>query len=499
MGKPLRQWNLHFVQSGIPEIGDPLLARAYRYSSEGSLLRPPTGRPFLLDNEGFPHAAFNGFFASSFIRNRADSTGRKYAFAVKVWLNFLALRGLDWDSATETEFYDFKFWRRSDPDNPRPVSGSTWDGDVAGLQSFYRWTGRVYGVSGPLPWGEKPIRFKGSEPIVDSHVKASTVRTASVKWLSPGAVRQWRDVGIHGLTVTGSERIRWRPRSTFRDGAFVDGLYSSGLRLQEWSSLLLPEISVRPSRTYITLQLASACAKNQRGHRYWLETAALASIEDYIRTERAGAVRRGQESGLYADSSLRIVVQSISPNGKMLTTNTGGKQQRLSLDSLTPAERTKLVWQGENGLEPLWLWLNEDGSCRRKRAWYRSFSGANERVRKAGIERLQCHPHMLRHSFALKWYAVGRLIWEQQIQGLTHREILDFREQFGDTWSFVQTMLGHANVMTTREIYLEPFRELEVRHLLEFGQAVPGIQSIVEVLRGDPRVRLNEQADQLTW
>ncbi|MDT9694821.1 hypothetical protein [Streptomyces sp. P17] len=72
-----------------------------------------------------------------------------------------------------------------------------------------------------------------------------------------------------------------------------------------------------------------------------------------------------------------------------------------------------------------------------------------------------------RHSFALRWYSVGRLLYERQVAHLNAEEVRDFRAQFGDTWYLVKTLLGHADVTTTMDTYLEPFRDLDVSLLIE--------------------------------
>ena len=126
----------------------------------------------------------------------------------------------------------------------------------------------------------------------------------------------------------------------------------------------------------------------------------------------------------------------------------------VQVNDLTPAERLRLMVRATDGLQPAMLWLDEDGSPRPKAAWHKSFARANARVRKAGIDRLECRPHTLRHSFALRWFAVGRLIWSRQVDGVDAEHQRDLREQFGDTWSLVQTMLGHSDVNTTKNVYL---------------------------------------------
>jgi hypothetical protein len=111
-------------------------------------------------------------------------------------------------------------------------------------------------------------------------------------------------------------------------------------------------------------------------------------------------------------------------------------------------------------VEPVALWLNEDGLPRDGRAWEHTFDVANERIKTLGLESFSYSAHMLRHSFALKWYAIGKLVHQARLRHLTEDEWVDFREQFGDAWHLVQTMLGHARVETTQNEYLEPFKTL---------------------------------------
>ena len=55
---------------------------------------------------------------------------------------------------------------------------------------------------------------------------------------------------------------------------------------------------------------------------------------------------------------------------------------------------------------------------------------------------------MLRHSFALKWFSVGRLLYKARFAHLNSEDLRDFRSQFGDTWQLVQLLLGHRGVTT---------------------------------------------------
>jgi integrase len=261
-------WHLYFVQA-MPRDDDPLLARAIDALSGVAGSAERVGRPFLLDGRGAPHLAFNAFFAGLRMRNRAASTNRKYAFALRVWLNFLELRGVSWDAARDDDLFDYKFWRRTDEANPRRVAGSTWRDDLSAISAFNDWAERQHGVRTPVGTSENFVRggtvgTKAWGPRLDfsgsrGRAGASRVRSADVKWFSPGAYRRWRDVGILGIAPDGKERTRWRPRSQTRDAAFVDGLYGTGLRIQEWSSVLVNELrQPHGDNNYVTLQLADA-------------------------------------------------------------------------------------------------------------------------------------------------------------------------------------------------------------------------------------------------
>ncbi|MBC7304353.1 MAG: site-specific integrase, partial [Nocardia sp.] len=70
----------------------------------------------------------------------------------------------------------------------------------------------------------------------------------------------------------------------------------------------------------------------------------------------------------------------------------------------------------------------------------------------------------------------------------------DFREQFGDTWHLVQTMLGHRSVETTKNVYLEPFRSLDVELLLAHAEGFPISKFMAEVFASHPRVRTDPLA-----
>ncbi len=56
-------------------------------------------------------------------------------------------------------------------------------------------------------------------------------------------------------------------------------------------------------------------------------------------------------------------------------------------------------------------------------------------------------------------------------EALLRSSYRDFRAQFGDTWYLVKTLLGHADVTTTMDVYQEPFRDLDVSLLIAHAHA----------------------------
>lgn len=107
--------------------------------------------------------------------------------------------------------------------------------DVVGCRKFYRWAGKRYGVLDPF----------------DEMEYGRGRRQENVKCLDPAAIRRWRDLGVRGRGLDGRVDRQWRGRNDQRDGAFVDGLYGTGLRL---SSLhVLAGRSVRQGRLRLHL------------------------------------------------------------------------------------------------------------------------------------------------------------------------------------------------------------------------------------------------------
>ncbi|MEU8967485.1 site-specific integrase, partial [Streptomyces sp. NPDC048491] len=378
------------------------------------------GQRFLIGPDGYPDLRINAFLASAKMRNLADLTNRDYAYSLALWLNFLLTCGRRWWEATEEDAEEFQFWRLTDPGNGRTVETSAFSKDFAACKKFYRWAGRKYQVDDPFEDMEAP-RGKRQE---------------NVKWLDPAAVARWRDVGLRGRGLDGRADGSWRGRNEQRDTAFFDGLYGTGLRVSSWASVVLPELPrIAPGRGYFTCALADKCAKGRYGYRYWMPRAVLTGTSSYREGARARAVRQAQREGRYASVPGRRVVIAA---GRTSVTLEGGRGVTVERpwNLVPPPLRRKLFRETVHGLEPLALWLNEDGLPRAGHGWQHTFTAGNHRVKQLGLQNFTCTAHMLRHSAALKWFAVGKLVSARRLAHLTDDELRDFRTQFGmsGTW-----------------------------------------------------------------
>lgn len=474
-------WQVHRYDFGrdLGELASLVSSFALDLESWAKALGCRDGQQFILGPDGRPDLRINACLDSAKWRNLSERTARDYTYSVVVWLNFLLTRGVNWWEAVEDDAEEFLFWRVTDPANAGRVQMNSFARDLAGLKKFYGWMRRRSGVENPFDDFDAP----------------RARRTEDVKWLDVSGYQRWRDLGIRGMDLSGRPDRWWRGRNEQRDVAFCDGLYGNGLRVSEWASVVLPELpSYDRRRGYYTCQLADACAKGGYGHAYWTPRAAVKGVLSYVEGARAAAVRRAQTAGRYERLVGARMVLATHGTGAVTLEGLRGGVERRRWNDIGPRTRLRLLRRTGQGLEPLALWLNEDGLPRDGRGWEHTFDTANRRIALLGLEGFSCTAHMLRHSCALKWYAIGKLVHAARLGHLAADQRQDFREQFGDTWHLVQTMLGHLRVETTKEIYLEPFRTLDVEMLLAHADGFPIEAFMADVFTGHPRVRTDPLA-----
>lgn len=484
------RWRVYFHGERVVlprEHNNPVVLRHHDVLERAAARPRRVGQPFLLDPLGAPDLRVNSWFDSDDVRGLERSTWRKYAYSLVVWLSFLWAYGRPWYDVEPAAVEAFKVWRMLDARNPRPVESGTYGDNLTNLRLFYVWAAAEFQVPNPIRVRRTRGKRWDGTPAEKPVTAPKATRDRNVKWFDPAGYERYRDCGLLGLTLEGDEDRGWRGRNGQRNAAFADLLYGSGVRLEEGGSLLLVELPPDdPSRGYYTCHMAEQCAKGKTARTYWMPRKALLPVLDYCEGERATAVRRAQAAGRYERmAGVRLLARMLSGRRARLVAQDGTVSE-VSLDSLPPRERRRLLRETPQGLEPVALWLNEDGLPRDPHGWEHVFAAANKRLRGLGLEGFAGAPHMLRHSFALRWFSVGRLLFDRKFAHLEGEELRDLRYEFGSTWDLVRLLLGHADQRTTKEVYLEPFQALELELLLLHADN-SGISDLMVAVYGSDR------------
>lgn len=427
------------------------------------------GNWFLLSPGERPDPDILEFFRASAFLRKAPSTQASYANDLKVHFDFLARKGRSWRDATAEDFADYEFWRRRDPSNPRIVSGSKLNREIAACRLFYEWQANR-GVIPASPVVLDEVRRPDGTDALVPHLRSRDVRSSRVNWMTPAAYRRWRDVGLGGYVADGTLQPNWRGRNDGRNMAFAELLWSSGLRLQEAGTLLTIEVpDIRQGRRYLRGRLANRVAKGGSGRDYWVSSSALGMIDAYVVSTRQAAIDRARDAGRYDELGDIKVVTRVRPGRKLAFRNERGHQGVVSMDELGVADRRRLFIEDDDGLAPLALWLTEAGLPMPHQTWEAVFAQANQRCERLGVGAdagpLLCRPHMLRHSFALRMLVTLQHLFDRRL-GLTPEERKEYRHLFGDPWVMVKELLGHRNLDTTRDTYLIPATGLQIDLLL---------------------------------
>lgn len=464
------------------------------------------GTPIVLGPSGRPDPRINLFFRTGAMAGRSSSTWRRYAYALVVWLEFLRVFDRSWDAATPRDVEAFKDWRLTDLRNDERVQPTSFDTDRAALNAFYTWAAARYAVRNPVPSVARPdIRRLHGGDVGLVRGSRDPLRPAGssrrqVKWMLRQAFEQWRDIGLCGYGFDGLRRRGWRGANEDRDAAFVEGLFGTGLRLREWASVLDVELPLIGTERFPKAWLSAACIKGgKEGRFYRIPRSVLRSVAAYtdpLEGSRVEAIRRAQRSGRYERLHGLRIVTGYNGRSRVLHVVGANGTVPMSVDVMGPDERRGLFRRTPRGLEPLALWLAPDGMPKKAHGWQDTFQAANRRItelwaRSGGRRAEECplwaRPHMCRHSFALKWFSILSVVWQHRVEGFSSEEMKDLREQFGDIWYQLATLLGHRDPMTTKDIYLEPFTALEIDYLMSLldEEETTAVDALVRALAAD--------------
>lgn len=393
---------------------------------------------------------------------RSRHSLRSYAYDLLVWVRFLdeASGKTVWQATRED--VDAYYRARRHDDAANRISAASWNRAVAALDKLYRWAVED-GIIAQSPfayrdvWRRMPSGRGRTITVTRNQAYERAVKRSDVKFITIEDYRRFRDVGLQGLAVDGSDRPGARDRNGGRNALFADLLITTGLRLEEASSLLAVEIeyAIRGSAggdKQVAFRLPAALTKGDKGRTIRIPALLLSRLRSYIAVERANAVAKFRARD--GQQRMRSAIM-VGINGRTIAVSKDGKATPLRLETITPDERRRLVLRDASGnaAEPAALWLSEIGLPVAPNSWEAVFTRASRRCQDAALP-FDVSPHQLRHSFAVHMLALlirqrfGEVSKSEDLSGAAYRRLL------GDPLQQVQRLLGHSSLATTY-IYLD--------------------------------------------
>lgn len=387
---------------------------------------------------------------------RSRHSLRAYGYDVLVWARFLsdACAKTIWQADRHDVHAYHRVRRRADAE--QRISAATWNRAVACLDRLYLW-GVQEGLIVEAPFTHRSVWRQGyagrrSQVAARNDAYEPAARRADVSFVTLEDYRRFRDVGLKALLPDGRTRPGARDRNGIRNALFADLLVTTGLRLEEASSLFTSDLvfaDQRPGRQ-VWLDLPDAQTKGDRGRQILVPARLLEQVRAYVDVERAHAITKFQQRSGWQSIDRPIFVRHERYPARLRLLDGG----YIALDLLDPEERCRIIVCDNDGKpnEPAALWLSEVGMPVQPNSWEVIFARASSRSRSFGFD-ISVSPHQLRHTFAVHMLA---MLIQHRIRdaALPAGPMEGYRQALGDPLQQVQRLLGHAS-LTTTYIYLD--------------------------------------------
>ncbi|MGW0162989.1 hypothetical protein ACWDUN_27075 [Mycobacterium sp. NPDC003323] len=420
---------------------------------------------------------FTEFLRTSRWPRLKQGTRTTYATIYPPVIRWLASRDLP-KALHEMDTNDLQEWKdwRTDPiRNDKPITGSTWNKEVAALSLFFRWAQkRNYTSHNPIDDYGPELKFKDERTTTAKAGgwRSKNARIRRVDWIEPETFRLWSDVALKGYAVAttnsgkkligAGEDPAFRGRNTQRNATFVETLYFCGTREGETSLLLALELPRDSSSAFAEMRVPSSITKNGRSRTIVMPWSTVGVLRRHIMQERRRAVALGQRQGRYNDASWHRITNHRFKRGK-LEIQIDGRSSWVSHDQLFDPVRRRLLIEIDGDWEPAMLWLTESGQPADEKNMTKVIQRATERWQEvctdAGFVGNVPYPtaNTLRYSFALNWL----IMWHRVIdEELGSPPAAYSPSRYEDAYTAVQWQLGHRDLSTTMDAYLLAVKDL---------------------------------------
>ena len=220
-----------------------------------------------------------------------------YARVLKEWAEFLSGHGVGlFDSRDQLKLALGKYagYRAAGPAERR-FAATTWGRHMSVLSLFYRWAmDEGHAQAEPFTYRTARALFAGTgrEVRVNLAVRRTPKPHVTIKYLEPDFTRLFLD-GLRGLAPDGGPDPYYRGRELARNAAVGELALATGMRLQEFSSLLaweIPPLPSRPVQAPIPFPVPSGIAKGRKFRTTWISYDALAAVHRYLDLDRPATV-----------------------------------------------------------------------------------------------------------------------------------------------------------------------------------------------------------------
>ena len=381
----------------------------------------------------------------------APNSWTNYARAVKEWAEFLTGHGaglFDPRPQLKAALGKYAEHRAAGPAETL-LAASTWGQQMSILSMFCRWA-VAGGHAEAEPFTCKTARAlhdgTGREVRVNLAVRRTPRPHVTIKYLENDFAELFLRA-LRGLTPDGVSDGGYRGRELARNGAVGALALATGLRLSEFSYLLvweIPALPPAPTPVPIPFPVPSGVTKGRKFRTTWIAYEALAEVHSYLELDRAATA---------AGSAWRPPLRWGKPLMVSEPDVRGGRVNgvRRPWDCLTPAERRRLVAPGGGS-----CLLAVRGGGGPFTAWGRVFERTSDRIRARFEPRFpHVFPHRLRHSFSMRTLEILVSGYYRQAAKLVKDTDTDAGLAFyltkADPLLVLRDLLGHSSVLTTEK------------------------------------------------